>query len=225
MTTAEFDNEFDVMYDTASFGAPALNSYEKSLFLTQAIRDIIDELYSVYDSSEYSKRALNPLIVEREQILVDDSDYYNGMVVQKTTLPTELYYLLQENVESKNTCDTEVEVIPMDLDKLNKAMRNPFKKPNKRKVLRTSIGGNDVRLYSTDGLDNYKIKYLKKYTPIILTDFTTDTELVGDETIDGQNSEQNTELPVFLHDKIVKRGVILAIKSLRENNLKTQIEV
>ena len=225
MTLQEFNDEFDIMYNSASYGAPDLNSYEKSVFLTQAIRDIIEELYSQYEYSEYSKRALNPLVKEKELDLVNSTDYYNNLVVQELILPADIYYILQENVKTSDTCTIDIEVIAEDLDNLNKTIKNPFKKPTKRKVLRTSIGGTKLRLYSLNGITKYKVKYLKQYSPIILVDFATDDELIGTETIDGKNTQTNTELPVFLHDKIVKRGVILAVKSLRENNLKTQIEV
>lgn len=229
MVPAEFNNEFDIMYNTASFGGPSLNKYEKSVFLTQAIRELIDEIYPNYEYSEFSKRALNPLISESVLTAptLEPQGYYKDIVGYDYTLPGNIYYILQENVAFTDPeCDaTHIEIIAEDLDNLNKTIKNPFKKPNKRKILRSSIGGNKVRLYSPFELSSYKIKYIRKYSPIVLSDFASDPELVGDETIDGINVVTNTELPVFLHDKIVKRGVILAIKSLRENSLKTQIEV
>ena len=37
MTTQEFSNEFDILYNNImSNSAPGLNEYEKSIFLTQA---------------------------------------------------------------------------------------------------------------------------------------------------------------------------------------------
>lgn len=225
MTIAEFSKEFDNKYDLASSGAPDLNNYEKSFFLTEAIREIIDELYTNYENSEYVKRALNPLVKEKDLILASTSDYYAGINVYEVTLPSDIYFILQENVKLSTTCSNPVEVFAEDLDNLNKTIKNPFKKPNKRKVLRTEIGGNNVRLYSSDTITDYKIKYIKKYSPIILSNFSSDPELLGSETIDGLNTTINTELPVFMHHKIVDRAVILAIKSFRENNLKTQIEV
>lgn len=225
MTTAEFKREFQIMYDSASQGAPDLNNYEISLFLTQAIRDIIQELYNNFEYSEYNKRALSPLIKEDELVLVDTTDYFPNIHVKEAILPLSLYYLLQENVKLTTQCGDLIEVVSEDLDNINKTLKNPFKKPNKRKVLRTQIGASKVRLYSSIPISKYKVKYINKYTPIIVSNFSSDTELLGTETIDGLNTISNTELPIFIHDKIVKRGVQIAIKSLRENNLKTQIEV
>lgn len=224
MTLLEFKNEFNEKYSAASLGAPDFNDYEISLWLTQAVRDIIQELYNSFEHTEYNKRALNPLIVEKALELVASTDYYNNVTAQEADLPEDIYYILQENALLATNC-SDIEILSEDLDNLNKTMRNPFRKPNKRKIIRTQIGENKIRLFSESGIDKFKIKYIKKYTPIILSDFTTNDDLVGDETIDGLATPSNTELPVFLHDSIVDRAVVLAIKSLRENNLKTQIEV
>lgn len=224
MSNPEFKKEFQEKYNSASYGAPDLNNYEISLWLTQAIRDVVLELYKTFEYSEFSKRGLNPLIKEQELTLSNASDYYGDVVAQEATLPSDIYFILQENAILNNGCG-DIDVMSEDLDNLNNTMKNPFRKPNKRKVIRTQIGDNNIRLYSDGGLTKFKIKYIKKYTPIILSDFTTDPDLLGSETIDGLATESNTELPVFLHDRLVDRAVILAIKSLRENNLKTQIEV
>lgn len=224
MTLSEFSNEFEVTYNEASMGAPALNNYEKSLFLTQAVRDLVAELYKNFEYTEFAKRALAPLIKEQSLPLNISTDYFKDTVVTEATLPTDLYFILQENAKVKDNCN-DIEVISEDLDTLNKTMKNPFKKPNKRKILRTQISNTKVRLYSTDIITNFKIKYIKKYTPIILSNFTTDPELIGDETIDGLAIPTTTELPDLVHHLIVKRAVVLAIKSFRENTLKTQIEV
>lgn len=225
MTNSEFKNEFLITYDMASKGAPSLNNYEISLFLTQAIRDIIDELYPGFEYSEYNKRALNPLVVEDVLTTVITQDYFPNFIATNVVLPNNLYYILQENVILVNQEVDIVEVISEDLDYINKTLQNPFKRPNKRKILRTQIGKSKIRLYSTENIHRFKVKYLKKYSPIILSDFTSDTDLIGSETIDGSNQPSQTDLPVFIHDKIVKRAVQLAVRSLRENNLKTQIEV
>ena len=252
MTLAEFENEFKVRYNAASNGAPDLNSYEISLFLTQAIRDMVLGYYANFESNEASQRALNPLIASQEFCVQEEepsneyagskaidetpgqevetiTDYYTGYVTQRITLPSDVWFLLQEQVTMfEPSCGSIiVEVVAETLDNMNKTIKNPFKRPNERKVIRLvdADGFRYVRIVSASPIDCYKVKYLKKYTPIILANFAEETDLVGDETIDGFNTVRNTELPVFLHDEIVKRGVLLAIKSLRENNLQTQLEV
>ena len=46
MTTTEFSNEFDILYDNvASKSAPGLDLYEKSVFLTKAQLEIVKNHY------------------------------------------------------------------------------------------------------------------------------------------------------------------------------------
>lgn len=226
MTLPEFKLEFNTKYNMSSQGAPDLDNYEMSLFLTQGVRDIVDEIYKNFEHTEYVKKGLGPLIKEQVLFPTLSEDYFDGEGIQAfdCQLPTELWYLLQENVKLKGLSN-HVEVIPDDLDDINKSVPNPFRKPNKRKILRSEIGANKVRLYSGLDIQKYKVKYLKQFTPIILTDLSTDPDLMGDETIEGKNKPSMTELPSFLHARIVDRAVVLAIASLRQNNLQTKIEV
>ena len=47
MTTTEFSNEFDILYESiASNGAPPLDDYEKSVLLTQAQEILVKDSYS-----------------------------------------------------------------------------------------------------------------------------------------------------------------------------------
>lgn len=224
MTLAEFKREFQTNYDMGSYGAPELNNYEISLFLTQAVRDIVEEIYQNFEHSEYVKRGLGPLIKEETLDLYSAKDYFDQIEVAEAVLPADVYYILQENVKLNNKSG-RVEVIAEDLDYINKSIKNPFRKPNKNKIFRTQIGDKRVRLYSSEDVTHYKIKYLKRPNPIILSDFTTDPDLLGDETIGSRDTQTNTELPEFLHDKIVNRAVVLAIRSFRENNIQTQTQV
>jgi hypothetical protein len=226
MQLPELKLEFQTKYNMSSKGAPDLDNYEMSVFLTQSVRDIVDEIYKNFEHTEYIKKGLGPLIKEEVLTPSKSEDYFSseGLDAYDCELPTDLWYTLQENVKLKGLYN-HVEVVAEDLDNINKTVMNPFRKPNSRKILRTEIGANKVRLYSGLKITKYKVKYLKQYTPIILTDFTTDPDLMGDETIDGKNKPSMTELPAFLHARIVDRAVILAIKALRQNNLQTQIEV
>lgn len=224
MTIKEFRDEFFINYDMASLGGPSLNNYEVSLFLTQAVRDIVSELYARFEHTEFNKRALAPLIKENSLVLTNSSDYFPGFLAYRATLPTELYYILQENAILESG-DPIPEVISEDLDNLNRVMRNPFRRPNAKKVIRTQISKDSIRIHTLNVLHSFKVKYIKRPEPLIVSNFTTDPELVGTETIEGKNTETLTDLPASVHDKIVKRAVQLAIRSLRENTLKTQIEV
>ena len=54
MTTQEFSNEFDVLYNNAGNQAPGLDEYEKSVFLTKAQNEIIKN-YFIPESNKIQK--------------------------------------------------------------------------------------------------------------------------------------------------------------------------
>jgi len=224
MTLQEFNDEFRFKYDAASNGGPDLNSYEKSLCLTQACRDIIKEAYSTYETNERSKRILAPLLKEFNstiEAITDDLTNFNCYLVN---LPTDLNYILREEAKINN-CISYPTIENTKIDYLSTYLKNPFRKPSKRKIIKVEYSSINFKIYSSEVLLNYKIKYIKKYSPIILEDFTDDPELNGDESIEGLNIQTITELPYFIHDEIVDKAVIIAIKTTRENTLQSQVQV
>lgn len=224
MTLQEFNDEFQFKYDAASNGGPDLNSYEKSLCLTQAVRNIIFEAYSSYETSETSKRVLAPLLKEHNSVIEDNTDDFTNLKCYLVSLPTDMDYSLREELKLDN-CSNNVKVESIDLDHLSNGLNNPFKRPNKRKVLKAEYSSTKFKIYSEEVLLKYRIKYIKRHSPIILVDFEDDDELMGEETISGLNVQTNTELPEFIHSTIIDQAVIIAIKTTRENNLLTQTQV
>lgn len=224
MTLLEFKNEFKYKYDSASNGGPDLNSYEISLCLTQACRDIIEDAYNSYENNERSKRILAPLLKEFDSVIQANTDDLTDLNCFLVSLPTDLNYILREEAKMDN-CIFNPKIENTDIDYLSTYLSNPFRKPNDRKIIKVEYNNTHFKIYSSNTLTKYKIKYLKKYSPIIVEDFNTDPELIGNESIEGLNVQTQTELPYFIHDEIVDKAVIIAIKSSRENNLQTQIQI
>ncbi len=224
MTLQEFNDEFQFKYDAASNGGPDLNSYEKSICLTQACRDIIEDAYNSYETNERSKRILAPLLKEHDSVIQANTDDLSNLNSYLISLPTDLNYILREEAKLKN-CNYHIKIVNTDLDHLTEFLNNPFKKPNSRKIIRAEYSNTQLKIYSEIELSAYKIKYLKKYSPIILTNLSTDPQLFGDNTIEGLQIATNTELPYFIHDDIIDKAVIIAIKITRENSLQTQLQV
>lgn len=224
MTLQEFNDEFRFKYDAASNGAPDLNSYEKSICLTQGAKDVIEEAYSSYEFNEVSRRILAPLLKEFDSVISPDTDSFTDFDCFLATLPEDLHYIVREEVKLKN-CITNAKIENVKLDHLTEKLNNPFKRPNNRKVIRVEHTKTSLKVYSEIELEKYRIKYIKRHKPIILTDFTTDPDLIGDETIMGLSAPTNTELPDFVHDEIIQRAVVWAIKTARENDLRSQIQV
>lgn len=224
MTLLEFKNEFRFKYDAASSGGPDLNSYEVSLCLTQAAKDIAVSAYSSYETSEVSKRILAPLIEEDFNSLELITDEMTNFKAYLGTYSTRMNFLLREEIKLKS-CITNTTIESVDIDNITSYLNNPFKRPNSRKVIRVEFNKEKFKIYSELEIEKYKTKYVIKDSPIIVEDFTTDPELNGDESIEGISVESTTKLPNFIHDEIIDKAVIIAIKSTRENSLQSQVQV
>lgn len=209
MTNIEFDTQFDIFYNNiASNAAPSINSYEKSVFLTQAQKDIILGLYNgrevpglSFESTEEARRYLSNLVKSKE-IIIDD---INSLI----ELPDKLWFITLEestfNDESINCLiGKTVEVIPVVQDELYSTLQNPFKGPSKRRVIRTDVEGK-IKLYSKYKISKYKVTYLEQPNPIILEDLS-DYNL----SIEGISVESESNINPILHKAVLERAVALA---------------
>ena len=84
MTTQEFSNEFDILYNNImSNSAPGLNEYEKSIFLTQAQEALVLDIYrgkfdeNSFESTEEVSDYINTLV---RQSKITDTVEGNGTV-------------------------------------------------------------------------------------------------------------------------------------------------
>jgi|GEM_PF-1177407 len=209
MTTQEFSNEFDLMYDNASGNAPGINLYEKSVFLTLAQEEIVKETYSGYtqsrvgfEGSERRRRQLSELVGDyktttrlsnfggpgtiltteegSEQNLISSSQFFG--------LPDDLLYIVLESVTlgGTNSClnGKKIKVKPITHDEFQVDIDNPFKKPNLRKAWRmdlTRYGASkqQAELFAIDTISEYHVRYVRKPKPIILADFEEDDDISG----------------------------------------------
>ena len=237
MTTAEFSTEFDRLYDNLSKGLTGLNEYEKSLFLTHAQEEIIKSRYSLpgFESNEKIRREL--VAVSKpyaSSVFTEDQTHGLDANSKFFSIPLDAWYLFFEEAKlyAPNTCfhNKYVGVKPITHDEYNLSKNNPFRKPNKRKAWRVDIqltgGAKVVEIISEYEPTMYRMRYVEKPTPIILTDFSTDPDLTGmNLTIDGKSTTTECALSSELHRDILKRAVNLAIASYRETNLATKIEL
>lgn len=225
MTTQEFSNEFDTLLNSFSqqavFGEQfsksdlVLDEYEKSVFLTQAQEDIVKGLYNgaltgqSFENTEELRRGLDNLInTERlkqsKEILVGvtpNSQFYR--------FPDNAWFITYEQatITDASLCGgkSTVKVVPMRQDEWHKSRNNPFKKPNRYKVIRLDFSSEVLELISDYQISEYLIRYISKPTPIILTD------LPDDVSIDGEQNITECKLNTALHRLILERAVQLAI--------------
>lgn len=217
MTNPEFSIEFDILYNNISSNkAPGLNEYEKSVFLTKAQEQIVTELYSgrnttynSFEETEEQRRYLNTL-VETKVCNKHKNTIQNPFetVSNNSTLfdlPNDVLFI---TYESARVNSKEVDVHPVSQDELSKILKNPFRGPSKNRVLRLDIGDNIVELISVNDISSYKIRYIRKPNPIILTD------LEDDLSINGVAEESECELDSSLHRTILDRAVALALQTM-----------
>lgn len=209
MTNQEFDIQFDIFYNNiASNAAPSINAYEKSVFLTQAQRDIILGLYNgrevpglSFESTEETRRYLSNLsrIYEKEI----------NNIEELIELPNKLWFItLEEGIieDSSDECQKGLvlEVIPITQDDLHSILDNPFRGPSSKRLIRIDIEGK-IKLYSKTKIDKYRVYYLENPNPIILEDLSS-----YNLTIEGLSSESESNVNPILHRAILERAVALA---------------
>lgn len=213
MTNPEFSIEFDILYNNISSNkAPGLNEYEKSVFLTKSQELIVTELYSgrnttynSFEETEEQRRYLNSLIWTEECESISNSVNLTSDKSYVFSLPYDVMFITYEVA----TIDgIEVPVYPVSQDELSKIIKNPFRGPSKNRVLRLDTTSNLVELISNYPIDNYKIRYVKKPNPIILT------SLEDGLSINGTYIESECELDSSLHRVILDRAVALALQTM-----------
>lgn len=222
MKLYEWELEFDILYNNISSNkAPGLNVLEKSIILTEAQEDVVKSLYlgttgaDGFESTEASSEYLKTLVKEKKIHPTDES-----MNLYK--LPDDLWFIIYEGFDGDEAeyCDNDVTrlipVYPVTHDEFSKVAKNPFRGPNKRRVLRKLIGNVaeltfNEKYYST-GM--YYIRYLSKPDPIILPGCNEYAEIAKDGYYhnfwtDGDEG-QNCKLPESLHRTILLRAIQIA---------------
>lgn len=226
MNVQELSNLFDTLlqpYITKdNFGKQntlAFDEYEKSIFLTKAQEQIVLELYQELEQSEEVRKYLSNLIKTDNYVPVGEQDetlINNNFKSYKVEISNDILFMIYEQctLSDENNCINNkiVSVVPTIHDDLDKVLKNPFKSPNSRKVIRLDFD-NKIELISKYNITNYKVRYLKKPNPIILV------ALEGNLSINnGDTKVSNGETNPILHERIVQRAVQLAVQSKVKSN-------
>lgn len=238
MTTQEFSNEFDVLYNNImSNQAPGLDEYEKSVFLTKAQSEILKNYFNPkgnkyqegFDDSEERQIDFSTLIkavkpsayAGRSYVKFDDRS-------QLFQMPSDILFVLNET--AFNTVDGVnrlINIVPINFDEYSRIISKPYKQPLKNQGWRLfqSAGGVDfiseiiVKTGST--LTNYKVRYVKRPKPIILTNLA---DTYSNVSIEGLTTVTECELDPILHPEILQRAVELA-KAAYTGDVKNIVEL
>lgn len=243
MTTNEFREEFDILYNNIdSMASPGLDDYERSVFLTLAQEKLV-KLYmnpmgnkyrEGFEGSEKRRNDLKELIVDYKINTQLPNERFNlnpNSVLYQ--IPNNIFQIINEKVTIVDPCSTglaknlklkTIPVIPKTHDEYNIQINNPFKKPNDSKVWRldynsTEPGVEIVELLSNQQIFEYQMRYVKFPEPIILS------PLVDNLSIHGQTAERTSELRESMHSEIIKTAVELATLSYKEDNLANLVNV
>ena len=224
MDVQELSNLFDTLLQPSivkdNFGEQntlAFDEYEKSVFLTKAQEQIVLELYQELEQSEENRKYLSNLIKTGNYVPVGEKDetlINNTFKSYKVEIEDSVLFMIYEQctLSDENNCINGriVSVVPTIHDDLDKILKNPFKSPNSRKVIRLDFD-NKIELISKYNISNYKVRYLKKPNPIILV-------TLEDLNIDKKQEVSNGETNPILHERIVQRAVQLAVQSKVKSN-------
>ena len=239
MTVTEFSNEFDVLIDSyrrfkdfdnkENLDSLDFNEYEKSIFLTRAQEDIVTSFYNglnytqeSFENSEEIRRYLDALVktVKTSTFITNPNSTLSvNSVLAALPLNTDVWYIVYESVDLEDSnlkCNSiqGVSVIPTKHDSLQRILKNPFKRPNERRVLRLDLTGNVVELISKYTISNYTLRYISKPEPIILTN------LPNNLTINDVGTKNECKLNPVIHRMILEKAVQFALVSKLGNNQK-----
>lgn len=234
MNTLEFSSQFDILYNNiTSNQAPGLDEYEKSVFLTTAQEEIIKNYFNPksnikqegFDDSPKRQADFSSLIytVSLEEITLNSNVSKFDSRSKVFKYPSNVFIILNEKYIDRN--NTNYTIVPISYEEYDRLMSKPYKLPLKNQAWRlitqgpgTSIvlGGSASQsslvpiielIANFKGNGKYTLRYIKRPSPIILTDLNTNA---GNMTINGEYLEMTCALPDSLHFEILQRAVELA---------------
>lgn len=226
MTTTEFSNEFDILYESiAANGAPPLDDYEKSVFLSQAQEILVKNFYSPkfnrasegIDQTEKRRRDLSELykqgVAINPTVNVQESISQNALFFD---IEDDVLFIIQERIKvtSSDSClnNTYIDIVPVTHDEYNHLIENPFKKPSDELAWRLEhsklLTNRVVEIVHASNYTpfEYYYRYIKKPNPIVISGLTG-------LSIDGISAQTECELSEGLHREILHMAIELALES------------
>lgn len=236
MTTQEFSSEFDVLYNNImSNAAPGLDEYEKSVFLTKAQNELLKNYFNPkgnkyqegFDDNPKRQIDFSSLVTVASPTIIDsDSTYIKIDNRSKLyTIPTDILFIVNETAKlTSGSTSRYLNIVPISFDEYNRLMSKPFKCPLKNqgwRLLQYNKKGIAEIVVVGGTLSEYKMRYIRRPKPIILTALD---ETYSNISIEGISAVTECELDPILHPEILQRAVELA-KSSYSGDLKSSVEL
>ena len=232
MTTTEFSQEFDILYNNIKTqSAPGLDEYEKSVFLTKAQEELVknyfnptsNKLQQGFDGSEKRQVDFAELIkVANITANVPTPGTYTSIDAraQLFLLPTDVFIVTNEMVTLTDSVEGTTylaTVVPINYREYDRQMSKPYKNPVKRNCWRlmqansSAVAPNGQSIVSeiisktNTTVPDYRVRYVKRPQPIILESIAADGL-----SINGVSAKTECELNPITHKEILDRAVELA---------------
>ena len=165
-----------------------------------------------------------------------DDDGQNGFI--KDSGFKSVFLIINENVLVKDTLNNRnkiLQVIPIRFDEYTRLMSKPYHRPNKNQAWRIIVGKEteeksptqskykprafcELHIGNNNEFLEYSIRYLRRPSPIILTDLPDELSIGGVSTL------TECELDPEIHPEILQRAVELA-KAAYVGDLNSTIEL
>lgn len=220
MTTQEFSNEFEVLYNNImSNQAPGLDEYEKSVFLTKAQEELVRDYFNSrnvknaqgFDDSQKRQYDFSTLLSNAE--LHDCADSIKAFAASKLIAfntafdkrsrmylaPSDLFLAINESIV--DSAKRRYSVLPISYDEYNRLMSKPYGFPLKRQAWRIIsdrtpfLAGWGGKL-TDSGIFLFKSKYFKDIVIKIMFSDSDDIMLEPNITEDDNGVSITMLLPI-----------------------------
>jgi hypothetical protein len=224
MTRQGFLDNFYLIYDKfRNLSSPSYEPQEIEVFATEAQESLVISDYRKVEITEEDVQNLGELVETIELTpsptstnnLTNGSffDLPNTSLLDPEDTSNVFWFPIYEEAHTNDSCKAIKDVIPVTHGEYRMYVTDPFNRPNSNKVWRLRVNEYRHELI-TDGnyvVNKYKLRYIKKPQPIILT----------------SNLTLNvSELSNQLHYKLLRRTLLIALKDTvnserLENELKS----
>lgn len=161
MTTQEFSNEFDILYNNImSNAAPGLNEYEKSVFLTKAQDELIKNYFNPkgnkyqegFDDSQKRQIDFSMLMKTVTPTEVNPiNPIHLGDNIEYYSMPEDILLYINEFLDvTRKGVITRLMVVPLTYEEYSRLMSKPYKRPLKSQAWRLITSGEGIGYTYTD---------------------------------------------------------------------------
>lgn len=248
MEPVEMSNEFDILFNNImSNQAPGINEYEKSVFLTKAMLELLKNYYNPKgnkyqegfdDSSPRQYDFSNLMVVIKPELYYNEEYEPFDERSYLYKVPNDILAIVDEKCFTTNDCKSiRANIVPINYNEYNRLITRPYAQPLKRQVWRMINSfthfDNETREVQTDliyeligkqgcEISDYRIRYIRKPKPIITCDL--DINFPGC-SIDGEYLMTPCELDSAIHPEIVQRAVEIAKASYISGLTETSVQM